>query len=397
MRRFNCGKSAMSSSAVPLRRREALSQREGAGDSQPTAPPVLAPSDGSARQRALAGLVAGDRKQRRAPWLVGALAVGVVAVTILSFAIGQYPVSPDSVVQILFQHFRGGGGSWPIEERTVVIEVRLPQILGALLIGAGLAASGAAYQTMLRNPLVSPEILGVTAGAGFGASLSILLGLPPATVQLLAFAGGLTAAVLALAISRVVASPSPTVLVLAGVVVGTTFAALISATQYFADPENTLAQITYWLFGSLDRVTAGGLIVPAVIVGVSLAALYTVRWKLTVLAAGEDEARTMGVNRRLVWAIVIGASTLTTATVVSIAGIIGWVGLIVPHIARSLVGPTFSSLLIVSCLIGGIFLLAVEDVSRTASTIDLPLGILTALIGGPFFVALLFRAGRQWV
>jgi iron complex transport system permease protein len=180
------------------------------------------------------------------------------------------------------------------------------------------------------------------------------------------------------------------------VVVGTMFSALISATQYFANPDNTLPEITFWLFGSLDRVTNGGLVVPAVIVALSLAALYAVRWKLTVLAAGEDEARSLGVNRPVVWTVVIGASTLMTATVVSIAGTVGWVGLVVPHLARSVVGPSFGRLLNVSCLLGAGFLLVVEDVSRAATTVAVPLGILTALIGAPFFVGLLVKAKRQW-
>ncbi|MGH3797805.1 MAG: FecCD family ABC transporter permease [Pseudonocardiaceae bacterium] len=317
--------------------------------------------------------------------------------TVLSFGLGRYPLDPVTVIRVLVGQFINIPATWPATAPTVILEIRLPRILAALLVGAALSSSGAAYQTMLRNPLVSPEILGVAAGAGFGASVGILLGLPMSALQVLAFGFGLLAALVSLTIGRVVGSVSPIVLVLGGIVVGAMFGALISATQYFANPETTLPEITFWLFGSLARATNGSLVIPAAIVGVCLVALYAIRWQLTVLATGEDEARTLGVNRKVVWAIVIGASTLMTATVVSIAGIIGWVGLVVPHLARSLAGPSFARLLVVSTLIGAGFLLAVDDVARSATSLDLPLGILTALIGAPFFVALLVKAGRQWL
>ncbi len=328
---------------------------------------------------------------------IGALVVGLVVLTVVSFGLGRYPLGPVTVVRVLAAQFINIAATWPSSAPTVILEIRLPRILAALLVGAALSSSGAAYQTMFRNPLVSPEILGVAAGAGFGASVSILLGLSYGVLQVMSFLFGLLAALLALSIGRIVGSISPIVLVLGGIVVGAMFGALISATQYFANPETTLPEITFWLFGSLGRATIGSLLLPTIIVAVCLAALFAVRWPLTVLATGEDQARTLGVNRRMVWAIVIGASTLMTATVVSVAGIIGWVGLVVPHLARSTVGPLFTRLLPVSTLIGAGYLLAVDDVARSASSLDLPLGILTALIGAPFFVALLVKAGRQWL
>lgn len=333
----------------------------------------------------------------RTPALTSVLLLALLMLMVLSFWLGQFPVGPDTVLRILLHPIIGGRVAWPAVDQTAVFQVRMPEILGAVLVGVALASSGAAYQTMLRNPLVSPEILGVAAGSAFGGALSILLGLGAAQLQLMAFAGGLVAAALALGIGRLVTSVSPTVLVLAGIVVGTLFQALTSGTEYFANPNDTLPEITFWLFGSLDRVTDTSLVVPAVIVVVCLVALALVRWPLTVLAAGEDEARTLGVNRAAVWSVVIGASTLMTATVVSIAGVVGWVGLVVPHLARSLAGPSFSRLLPVSCLLGAGFLLAVEDIARAATTVELPLGILTALVGAPFFVVLLVRAGRQWL
>jgi iron complex transport system permease protein len=325
------------------------------------------------------------------------LVIVLLVLAVLSFGFGRYPVNPLTVVRVLAGQIIDIPVSWSPTDETVIMGVRLPRILAALLVGAALSSSGAAYQTMFRNPLVSPEILGVAAGAGFGASVGILLGFPAVTLQIMSFASGLLAALLALAIGRIVGNGSIIILVLGGVVVGAMFGALISATQYFANPETTLPEITFWLFGSLGRATTGSLLVPAVIVAVCLAGLYAVRWPLTVLAAGEDEARTMGVNRKLVWVFVIGASTLMTATVVSVAGIIGWVGLVVPHLGRLIVGPSFTRLLPVSTLIGAGYLLAVDDVARSATSLDLPLGILTALIGAPFFVALLVKVGRQWL
>lgn len=335
------------------------------------------------------------------PWVTSArlvvLAVGLVVLTLLSFGVGRYWVWPDEVIRILAGHVLALPDAGSARDAAVVFDIRLPRILAALLVGAALASSGAAYQTMFRNPLVSPEILGVAAGAGFGAALGILLGLPESVFQPMAFGFGLLAAFASLAIGRAVGTVSPIVLVLGGIIVGAMFGALISLTQYFADPETALPVITFWLFGSLERATLAGLLLPAVLVTCCVCALFALRWQLTVLATGEDEARTLGVSRRLVWAVVIVASTLMTATVVSIAGIIGWVGLVVPHLARAIVGPSFSPLLVVSTLLGAGYLLAVDDIARSATALDLPLGILTALIGGPFFVALLVRAGRQWL
>lgn len=328
---------------------------------------------------------------------IALLAIALVMLTIVSFALGRYWVGLDTVVQILAGQILPIPATWPPSDQTVVLEIRLPRILAALLVGAALASSGAAYQTMFRNPLVSPEILGVASGAGFGASLGILIGLPEGQFQVLAFVGGLLAAFASLAIGRALGTVSPIVLVLGGIIIGAMFGALISTTQYFADPETVLPVITFWLFGSLARATTGDLVLPAIIIAVCIGTLYALRWQLTVLATGEDVARTLGVNRRVVWTVVIVASTLMTAIVVSIAGIIGWVGLVVPHLARSLVGPAFSRLLIVSTLIGAGYLLAVDNVARSATSLDLPLGILTALIGAPFFVALLVKAGRQWL
>jgi iron complex transport system permease protein len=324
------------------------------------------------------------------------LIVMLVLLSLISLGLGRYMIDPIKVLRILLARVIAVPPTWSPTEQAIILDIRPPRILAAILVGAALSASGAAYQTMFRNPLVSPEILGVAAGAGFGASIGILLGVGLGLVEGLSFGFGLLAAFLALAIGRLVGAGSLSILVLGGIVIGAMFGALISATQYVANPETTLPEITFWLFGSLARTTLGSLLAPAAVVGLCLAALYAVRWPLTVLAAGDDEARTMGVNRGLIWAVVIGTSTLMTATVVSAAGIIGWVGLVVPHLARLVAGPSFARLLPTSALIGAIYLLAVDDVARSATALDLPLGILTALIGAPFFILLLMRLGRRW-
>lgn len=326
--------------------------------------------------------------------LLGVL-VGVIA--LLSFPLGAVGVHPLRVLQALAAAAVGqDAGLTPIE-RTVLFEIRLPRIVGAMLVGGALAAAGASYQSMFRNPLVSPAILGVSAGAGFGAALALLFRSPWPVVQTAAFAGGLAAAGLAVGIARLLGGGSMVVLVLAGVVVSTLFQALISITQYLANPIDTLPTITFWLMGGLGRIGIGDLAVPAIIMAVSLLALYAVRWQISVLAAGDEEAVTLGVNRRLVWTVVIGAATLLTSTAVSLAGIVGWIGLVVPHLARFAVGPAFDRLLPASVLMGAGLLVLVDDVARSGAVMELPLGVLTALIGAPFFVLLLARARKQWL
>jgi iron complex transport system permease protein len=334
---------------------------------------------------------------RAATLPVVAMVAALLLLSLLSLCFGRYWVSPGTVAQILIGHWLPGTGHWTPTQEAVVLKIRVPRILAGVVVGSALASSGAAYQTMFRNPLVSPEILGVAAGAGFGASLGILFGLSLPAMNALSFGTGLLAAVLAVAIGRIARGGSLIVLVLGGIVIGSMFGALISATQYFANPETTLPEIAFWLFGSLARATPQSLVLPAIVVALCLVALHAVRWPLTVLSTGDDEARTLGVDYRGVWALVIAASTLMTATVVSIAGIVGWVGLVVPHLARFVTGPSFNRLLPASALMGAGYLVVVDVVARSATPLDLPIGILTALLGAPFFVMLLLRMRHQWL
>ncbi|KAA5614193.1 iron ABC transporter permease [Rhodovastum atsumiense] len=315
-------------------------------------------------------------------------------VAFLSLLIGRYPLAPDAVLTALGRHLFGSGQTTPDAAEVVVVTIRLPRIAAALLVGAALATAGAAFQGIFRNPLVSPDILGVAAGAGFGAALAILLGAGPVGIQAAAFGGGLLAVTTTWLITRWHAGEGDAVLVLilAGVIVGTVFSALIALVKFVADPNNVLPVITFWLMGSLAAVSGRDLLAAGLPVGAGLACLLLLRWRLNLLAFGDEEARALGVEvERLRFAVVVGA-TLMTAAAVAISGVIGLVGLVVPHVTRLLVGPDHRVLLPAAAVMGGTFLLLVDDVARSLVAAEIPLGILTSLIGAPFFLSLLGRA-----
>jgi iron complex transport system permease protein len=291
----------------------------------------------------------------------------------------------------------GGTGEADEMAATVLWNIRVPRVIAGVTTGAALAAAGAAYQGMFRNPLVSPDILGVSAGAGFGALLGIYLQLPALLVQGLAFAGGLAAVTFVMAIGARVRRHDPVlVLVLAGVAMGTLLGAGMSLLKVLADPYTQLPAMTFWLLGSFAGVTAGDAYgaLPLVLAGFVPMALL--RWRLNVLTLADEEAMALGINVRRTRAIVVSAATLVTAVVVSISGVIGWVGLVVPHAARLLVGPDFRRLLPMSLLLGGAFVVAMDTVARSAAATEIPLGILTAVVGAPFFLWLLARSRRAW-
>jgi iron complex transport system permease protein len=309
---------------------------------------------------------------------------------VAALAFGPYALSAAE----LFKALIGGPGS--ADEGAVVIwELRLPRIIAAMLVGAALSAAGATYQGMFRNPLVSPDILGVSAGAGLGAALAILLGLPLLWVQVLAFAGGLVAVALVYWVAGRVRRHDPVlVLVLAGVAVGTLFGAGISLVKVLADPSVQLPSITFWLLGGLSATSSRDLIVATPLMVFALVVMLLLRWRVNLLTLSDEEAFALGVNVPRLRLILIAAATLMTAAAVAIAGIVGWVGLIVPHAARMLVGPEFSRLLPASLLLGSAFVVTADTLARSALAIELPLGILTALVGAPVFLWLLAKGGR---
>jgi iron complex transport system permease protein len=322
------------------------------------------------------------------------LAVMLLAVSVIASGIGPYRIPPVEVLKAVLHHPFGNGD--PDATDTVLFNIRLPRVIAAAFVGAALAAAGAAYQSLFRNPLVSPDILGVSTGAGLGAVIGILLGLPVVMIQLLGFAGGLVTVTLVAMLARTLRGGGDVlVLVLAGIVVGALAGAAISLVKVLADPYDQLPAITFWLLGSLAGVKANDVAATVPVVLVGLAPLILLRWRIGVLSLGDDEARALGVEAGRLRVIVIAAATLVTASVVAISGVIGWVGLMVPHMARLLVGPRFDRLLPAAILLGAAFMVGVDTLARSAARIEIPLGVLTAVIGGPAFVWLLARSRRK--
>jgi iron complex transport system permease protein len=280
---------------------------------------------------------------------------------------------------------------------TVVLQVRGPRVLAALLIGAALAAAGSAYQGMFRNPLVSPDILGVSTGAALGAVFAIFLSQNILMTQAFAFGGGLAAVGMVYGVGSRLRGHDPLLaLVLTGVVIGTLLGSAIALLKYLADPYNQLPAITFWLLGSLASIAPKDLLVAVPLALAGLVPMLLLRWRMNLLALPDDEARALGVDTRRLRMLVVACATLMTASVVAISGIIGWVGLLIPHAARLLVGPDFGRLLPLAMLMGAAFMLAVDTLCRTLAPIEVPPGVLTALIGTPFFLWLFALARRTW-
>ncbi|TWF52288.1 FecCD family ABC transporter permease [Neorhizobium alkalisoli] len=323
--------------------------------------------------------------------------IGLIVLALLSMAIGKYALSPASVLNVLISGLTGNtDGVDPIQQ-TVIWNVRLPRVLAGILIGAALASAGATYQGLFRNPLVSPDILGVSAGASLGAVLAIFFDQPVVIIQISSFCGGLLAVGAVYAVGTAIRDRDPVLtLVLAGVAIGAVVGAGISLIKILADPYNQLPAMTYWLLGSLTAVTRADVlsILPATLIG--LLPLILLRWRMNVMTLGDEEAQTLGVDTRITRAALISGATLITAASVSIAGIVGWIGLVIPHIARLLVGPDFRKLLPASILLGGAYMLVVDTLARSIAAIEIPLGILTAVVGAPFFLWLLASGRRGW-
>ncbi|MCB7062377.1 MULTISPECIES: FecCD family ABC transporter permease [Clostridia] len=311
-----------------------------------------------------------------------------------SFLVGTYPIPVGTVWDVLWSGITEFTPYWDPAVEKVIFQVRIPRILLGILVGGGLAVSGASYQTLFKNPMVSPDILGVSAGAGFGAALAMLGSGSWAQIQLSALVFGLAAVAAAYLIGSVYGKAEVTTLVLAGVIVSSLFQALLSVVKTYADTDSQLPSITFWLMGSLGKgdMEDVGILLP--VTGVCLLILFLYRNQIDVLATGEEEAAALGVNVKLVSFLVIVTSTMMTVVSVSICGMIGWVGLVVPHITRLFTGARYSRLIAVSFLIGGFFLLLMDDIIRGANSVELPLGVLTALVGTPVFAFLLVRSRK---
>ncbi|MBL0121176.1 MAG: iron ABC transporter permease [Betaproteobacteria bacterium] len=326
----------------------------------------------------------------RHPTLLLATFILLIALTLVAFSIGRFSISPVELLTILWAKLTGGTHNLPASYDAVIFQIRGPRVLAAILIGAALSGAGAVYQNMFRNPLVSPDILGVSSGAALGAVLAIYLALPILAIQGFAFAGGLVAVALVYFIGNAVRGHDPILaLILTGVVVGTLFGSFIALMKTLADPYNQLPAITFWLLGSLSSISPADLWVAAPMVLLGLAPVFLLRWRMNLLSLSDDEARALGVNVSLLRLVIVTCATLITAAAVAISGIIGWIGLLIPHAARLLVGPQFARLLPLSLLLGACYLLAVDTLARTMAAIEIPPGVLTALIGTPLFLWLL--------
>ena len=328
---------------------------------------------------------------------VAAACAALAGLVIVAFGVGRFPVSVGDLFGVLWATLTGAEHGLDPTIETVILKVRGPRVAGAILIGAALAAAGAAYQNMFRNPLVSPDILGVSAGAAVGAVLGIFLSLNVIVIQSLAFAFGLGAVGLVYVTANAVRGHDPLlVLVLAGVVVGSLLGACVALMKYLADPYNQLPAITFWLLGSLASATSADVwsTLPLMLLG--LVPMWLLRWRINLLSLDDEEARALGVETGRIRLIVIAAATLMTSAAVAISGVIGWIGLVIPHFARMLVGPDFSRLLPTSILLGAGFLLAVDTLARTVARIEIPLGVLTAFVGTPLFLWQLATARRGW-
>lgn len=315
-------------------------------------------------------------------------AVAALFIALAALCVGQYPLSLAEVAAT----FTGGGST---EARTVLFDLRLPRVLGAFLVGAALAASGVAYQNLFRNPLVSPDILGVTTGAALGAVLAMLVSAAFVWVQLSAFAGGLAAVALIYALAaRVRGHEATLTLVLIGVVVASLLGAAVALVKTWADPLQQLPAMTYWLTGSFANVSRADLVPAGVTIALALVPLVALRWRINILSLGDDEAVSLGLNLKQIRIVVIVSATLMTAAAVALCGVIGWVGLVVPHAVRAMVGAAFSRLLPLSVIVGGTLMVVIDTLARSVAPTELPPGVLTAFIGSPIFIWLLAKSAR---
>jgi iron complex transport system permease protein len=320
------------------------------------------------------------------------LAAGVVLLAVLvllALASGRYALTPSEIVASI-RGIVAGGVTRTSDE--VLWQIRLPRIVLACVVGAALGAAGAAFQHLFRNPLVAPDTLGVSSGAALGAVLAIFAGAGAGIIALAAFGGGLVTVALVTALAaRIAAHDRVLTLVLIGVVVASLGGAAISLVKFLADPYNELPAITFWLMGSLAAATWQQVALVAPVIAVAVALLGALAWRVNLLTLPDDEAQAIGVDVARLRVIVIAAATIATAASVAVCGIVGWVGLVVPHMARLVAGPQFARLLPLAALLGAIFLLAIDTLARASTAVEIPPGILTAFVGTPLFLVLLAR------
>lgn len=316
----------------------------------------------------------------------------------VSLFLGRYMINPGDVVKILLNQLPGTNitPTWETTAETVVIKVRFPRAVMAALVGAGLSMSGAAFQGMFQNPLVSPYVLGVSAGASFGAALGLLMSWPTWMVEIIAFIMGIIAVAVTYAMAHLYKTTPILMLVLSGMVVSAFFQALVSLVKFAADDEDKLPAITFWLMGSLGKIGLDDLAPSAIPMIVAMAVLYAIRWRLNVISMGEREAESLGVNTERVKLVVIIATTLISSLTVSLCGIIGWVGQVIPHFCRMIVGPNHKALIPATIFVGASYIIVIDNLCRLVSVTEIPIGILTSVVGAPVFAYLLRKTKGGW-
>lgn len=323
------------------------------------------------------------------PIVVSAAALVVVCVGAL--AVGRFTVPLTDVVRILASQIASVTPTWSGTEQSVVLLVRLPRILLGVLVGGGLAISGAALQAVFRNPLVSPQIIGVSAGASFGGALALLLGLGSVALVGGAFAFGFAALLILFLVTATRGAVPVLMIVLAGVVTGSFFSALVSLITYIANPYDQLPAIVFWLLGSVATATYAKVAIAVGPIVAGTAVVMLLRWRINVLSLGDDDAAALGMHPARIRWVLLCAVALVVAGAVAVSGVIGWVGLVIPHLARMWVGPDHRVLLPVSLLMGAGYLVLIDTLARTITAAEIPLGVLTAMIGAPAFFLLLRR------
>lgn len=313
---------------------------------------------------------------------------------LICLGIGRYSMSVSETVTTLFSRFTNA--KVDNTAYTVIFNVRLPRIILAAVVGAGLSCAGAAFQGLFSNPLATPDTLGVASGASFGAVLAMLVGGNMIGIQGMALIFGLISCLITFLIGRSSRRGSIVMIVLAGLVVSSVFEALVSLMKYVADPQDELPVITYWLMGSMSRANYKNLMmgIPFIVIGIII--IFALRWRLNILSFNEDEARSLGVNVKILRVAFILASSMITASCVSMCGQVGWVGLLVPHISRMMRGNNNCKVIPVSISLGAFFMIVMDTFARSATASEIPISILTAIIGAPVFIVLLKKTGGSW-
>ena len=323
------------------------------------------------------------------------LAVSLAAAIVGSVTLGRYPIGPKELGGILASRFWDVEVFWTKTQESLLLQHRLPRIMLACLVGGCLSCAGCAYQGVFRNPMAAPDILGASSGAAFGAALAILLKLNNTWIMALAFCGSILTVLLVMFVAGRARGRRVLGLILAGIMVSSLISSGTSLIKLVADPEDQLPAITYWLMGSLNGTSPKDVWFALIPMSVGMLPLYLLRWRINLLTLGDEEARTMGVNAKRLRGTVILSATLVTAAAVAVSGVIGWVGLVVPHLTRRMVGNNYRHLLPASALFGALFLLMVDNLSRNLFATEIPIGILTSFIGAPFFLYLITKEGER--